>query len=220
MTKPGVFVVLEGLDGSGTTTQVELLHQWFMGEGLQYGKCVSTCEPSLGPAGCIVRLALLHRIKLDSRAMALLFAADRMDHLYKADDGLQEPGLHHLIERGVHVVSDRYLLSSLAYQSLDLPMDWILQINAQALLPDLTIFLDIDPKVSLARLRQGRSHEDLFESADTQTQVRLQYEEAISLLLSKGQPISRVNGDQPADCVHRDIIEILLPLLDNKKHYA
>lgn len=212
MGDTGIFIVLEGLDGCGTTTQAGMLKNWFSREGAMYGQCVSTFEPSQGPAGSIVRLALNHRISLDNRTIALLFAADRADHIYKENDGRQESGLFHLLNQGIHVVSDRYLLSSLAYQSLDLPMEWVFQINSQVIVPDLTVFIDIDPGVSRQRLRRGRSHEDLFEDSGTQARVKERYEEAIKLLQGQGHRISRVEGDQPAEAVHRDILKELLPL--------
>ena len=220
MADTGVFIALEGLDGSGTTTQAGLLAGWFRQEGALYGACVATCEPTAGPAGSIARMALNHRLALDSRTLALLFAADRADHVYKPDDGLQEPGIFHLLERGIHVVSDRYLLSSLAYQSLDLPMDWILQINGQALQPDITVFIDIDSQVSGRRLRAERHHQDLFEAADTQQRVQAQYEEAIALLQGQGHLIRRVDGSQAGDSVHRDILALVRPILDAKAKAA
>jgi dTMP kinase len=213
MTDTGVFIVIEGLDGSGTTTQTAMLKDWFDGEGAAYGKCLATCEPTQGPAGSITRMALNHRLALDNRTMALLFAADRTDHIFKEEDGVQEPGLFYLLNRGLHVISDRYVLSSLAYQSLDLPMEWVFQINARVITPDVTFFIDIDPRVAVRRMQSGRSHEDLFEDADTQTKVREQYEAAIKLLLSKGHHIKRIDGDRPADAVHQNIVSELLPFL-------
>ncbi|MCL2165800.1 MAG: dTMP kinase [Clostridiales bacterium] len=216
MAHSGVFIVLEGLDGSGTTTQTLRLQNWFNGEGSVYGKCFTTCEPTAGPAGSIARLALNHRLSLDSRTLALLFAADRADHVYKEDNGLREPGLYPLLQQGVHVICDRYLLSSLAYQSLDLPMEWILQINAQVLHPDITVFIDLDPGISERRLQESRLNRDLFEAASIQQRVLAQYEKAIRLLQNEGHRIIRVAGDQSEELVQRDILEGILPLLKDK----
>ena len=214
MANAGVFIVLEGLDGSGTTTQTSLLKEWFRREGAKYGACVATCEPTAGPAGVVARLALNHRMALDNRTMALLFAADRTDHVFKADDGRQEPGLVHLLQQGVHVISDRYLLSSLAYQSLDLPMEWIFRINGQVITPDVTAFLDIDPQISGRRLLEGRMRRDLFEAADIQSRVRAQYEEAMRFLQNEGHCIRRIDANQPEDSVCQDIIKEILPFLE------
>ena len=215
--KTGVFIVLEGLDGCGTTTQAALLKGWFGGDGAVFGKCAATFEPTPGPAGNVARMALNHRVNLDPKTVALLFAADRADHVFKTDDGRQEPGIAHLLTQGVHVVSDRYVLSSLAYQSLDLPLEWVFQINSQVIPPDLTVYLDVDPMVASDRLRRGRNHEDMFEDVDTQTKVRERYEEAISLLLSHGHTIRRVDANQSPDGVHRDILHAILPLLKSRR---
>ena len=213
----GVFVVLEGLDGSGTTTQAELLAQWFAGEGARFGKCVSTCEPTPGPAGSIARMVLNHRFALDSKTMALLFAADRTDHVHKTGDNLQEPGISHLLRQGVHVVCDRYLLSSLAYQSLDLPMAWVAQINGQVIAPDITIYIDVAPHISMGRLQEGRFHRDLYEVAETQSRVQVLYEQAIDFLQKEGQHICRVDGNQPEETVRRAILREVLPLLERAR---
>jgi dTMP kinase len=213
MEKKGIFIVLEGLDGCGTTTQAALLKEWFAGDGAKYGSCAVTCEPTAGPAGSLARMALNHRLRLDNYTLALLFAADRTDHVYKKSDGGQEPGLACRLAQGTHVISDRYLLSSLAYQSLDLPMDWIFQINSQVIKPDLTVYLDIDPETAQERLNRGRLHQDLYEALETQRRVRRQYEEAIGLLLKDGQQISRIDGRQAMTAVRDDIIKAVLPFL-------
>ncbi|MEL7622111.1 MAG: dTMP kinase [Clostridiales bacterium] len=214
MDKKGIFIVLEGLDGCGTTTQTALLKDWFAGPGAKYGKCAATCEPTAGPAGSLARMALNHRLHLDKHTLALLFAADRTDHVFKKNEGGQEPGLAQRLAQGVHVISDRYLLSSLAYQSLDLPMEWILQINSRVIKPDLTIYIEIDPETAQKRLSQGRLHQDLYEALETQRRVRQQYEEAMALLIKDGHRISRVNGDQPLTAVQNDIVKELLPFLE------
>lgn len=217
MADLGVFIVLEGLDGSGTTTQTELLKEWFSQDGAVYGRCVATCEPTAGPAGSMTRMALNHRLALDSRTMALLFAADRTDHIFKDADGRQEPGLYHMLHQGMHVVSDRFLLSSLAYQSLDLPMEWVYQINAQAIRPDITVFIDIDPAVSGKRLLEGRYHQDLFEASETQLRVQAQYEKAIQFLHGEGHNVRRVDGSKPIHDVRDDILALVSPILASRK---
>jgi len=211
----GVFAVLEGLDGSGTTTQTGMLKDWFKQEGIRFGTCLATCEPTPGPAGSIARLALSHRITLDPYTLALLFAADRTDHLYKMGGSRHELGIEKLLKQGVHVVSDRYMLSSLAYQSLDVSMDWILQINEAAIRPDLTIFIDIEPQISQSRIARDRLQQELFEAAGVQERVQVQYEKAIALLTGMGHCIKRIDGNRPPADVHRDVVHELLPFLEN-----
>ncbi|MGB9723405.1 MAG: dTMP kinase [Chloroflexia bacterium] len=170
---PGKFIVLEGLDGAGTTTQVRRLEERLLGRAPVW----TTREPSDGPAGRLIRRILAGEETFDPRALALLFAADRLDHLYG-------PGgvLEHL-RRGIHVLCDRYYLSSLAYQTLDAPFSWVYAINRRALRPDLTVFLEVPVAECLVRIggRQGERQE-LFERQEALEQVRARYYRAIEYL--------------------------------------
>jgi dTMP kinase len=151
----GRLIVLEGIDGSGTTTQTERL----VAHLRQHGRtAVSTREPSGGPVGRLLREVLLgqHRMpgsaSVDGRTMALLFAADRLDHLQRE----VEP----LLAEGSDVVSDRYLMSPLAYQAEEADREWVALLARGVRPPDLTILLDIP--VALAaqrRLLAGRPEE-------------------------------------------------------------
>src|SRR5690606_1380005 len=143
-------IVLEGIDGAGTTTQAERLAELLRGWGKSV---VLTREPTSGPIGRLLRTTLGggltdaegERVDLDWAAMALLFAADRLDHVRREI----EPALL----RGEVVISDRYDLSSLVYQSATCPegasaTPWLTQLNARARRPDLTLVLDIPPEVA------------------------------------------------------------------------
>jgi dTMP kinase len=151
----GRLIVLEGIDGSGTTTQTERLVEHLRRRGRT---AVSTREPSAGPVGRLLREVLLghHRISrdvsLDGRTMALLFAADRFDHLQRE----VEP----LLAAGNDVVSDRYLMSSLAYQAEEADREWVALLARGVRPPDLTILLDIPVEVAAQRrLLAGRPEE-------------------------------------------------------------
>ena len=218
MLKKGCFFVLEGLDGSGTTTQAGLLQAWFAHGGKRFGKSIATFEPTPGPAGSLARLVLNKRLSLDKYTLALLFAADRSDHVHKQGDNAQEPGISHHLAQGIHVISDRYLLSSLAYQSLSLPMDWIFQINSQAISPDLTIYIDINPEIAQTRMDTSRHHKDLFEQLETQRQIRENYAMGIAFLQGRGHQIITIDGNRPQEIVHQDIITAMLPLLETSRH--
>ncbi|MDR1193416.1 MAG: dTMP kinase [Peptococcaceae bacterium] len=213
MEKKGKFIVLEGLDGCGTTTQTGLLRDWFAGEGKAYGAAWVTREPTDGPAGTLARLALNKRLALDPYTLALLFAADRADHLYRSDAGGQEPGVLAHLRAGIHVISDRYVLSSLAYQALDAEREWIGQINSQALKPDLIVYMDIEPETAARRLDQARPYRDLYEALEKQRAVRRHYEEGILFLTARGYSVCRVNGDLPPAEVAGEIRQAILPLL-------
>jgi dTMP kinase len=156
----GLFVVLEGLDGAGTTTQTERLQRRLAAAGHTVH---TTREPTPGPIGAVLRQALTHRLVVPSagggkapswQTMALLFAADRLDHL----DAEILPAL----ARGAIVISDRYDLSSLTYQSVTAPADeaeaavrWVRELNRHALRPDLTLVLNVRAEVAEGR-RKGR----------------------------------------------------------------
>jgi dTMP kinase len=151
----GRLIVLEGIDGSGTTTQTERLVEHLRRRGRT---AVSTREPSAGPVGRLLREVLLghHRISrdvsLDGRTMAMLFAADRFDHLQRE----VEP----LLAAGNDVVSDRYLMSSLAYQAEEADREWVALLARGVRPPDLTILLDIPIEVAARRrLLAGRPEE-------------------------------------------------------------
>jgi dTMP kinase len=177
----GIFVVLEGIDGSGTTSQGVRLTEAIRDLG---EKIVFTNQPSVGPAGSLIRLALARRLvgpsdyhdehvgrrlsaSLDPLTLALLFAADRMDHIATQI----EPALN----SGRHVVCDRYVLSSLAYQGLSVEPEWIMEINRFAPKPDLTILLDVPVDRARMRMSDTRWVKDLFEEDHQLQQVRAQY---------------------------------------------
>jgi thymidylate kinase len=151
----GRLIVLEGIDGSGTTTQTERLVAHLRQQGRT---AVSTREPSGGPIGRLLREVLLgqHRMpgkaSVDGRTMALLFAADRLDHLQRE----VEP----ILAEGSDVVSDRYLMSSLAYQAEEADREWVALLARGVRPPDLTILLDIPVAVAAQRrLLAGRPEE-------------------------------------------------------------
>jgi dTMP kinase len=190
----GRFIVLEGLDGSGTTTQAERIAAALRSQG---HRVLMTREPSDGPIGGQIRLALSGRLglplgrgPLTEDTLALLFAADRLDHLASVVD----PALG----RGELVVCDRYLLSSLAYQGSALPMEWVEQLNARARAPDLTLFLEIDVATA-ARRRAARGGEpELFEADERQARIARRYLEAIRRR-PRRERIVRIDGTQSVE---------------------
>jgi dTMP kinase len=140
-------------------------------------RVTTTAEPSRGPVGSLLRLALTQRLvgaegrPFDRAALALLFAADRLDHV--ASEVLPR------LAEGTWVVSDRYVLSSLAYQTLDLPATFVAQINGRAPAPDLTVFLEVPPDTALRRRRAERPDAELFEKLPLQRRVAANYRRAI-----------------------------------------
>ncbi len=176
----GRFLALEGIDGSGKSTQLQLLLERLRARGVE---CCGTREPSDGPVGAMIRQILTGRVTADNRVIAGLFAADRLDHLVNRRDGILEQ-----VRSGVTVVTDRYYFSSYAYHSVDVDMDWVIDSNrlsAELLRPDATIFLDVPVRRALERIGQNRSHTELFEKEDRLTATREKYLEAFERLRDK-----------------------------------
>jgi dTMP kinase len=204
----GRFLVLEGLDGAGTTTQSRLLGERLRAAGR---KAHVTAEPSGGPVGSLLRQVLQKRINggagdgFDPHALALLFAADRLDHL--SAEVLPR------LAAGEDVVSDRYTLSSLAYQSITTgDAAWVEEINGRARAPDLTIFLRVRPGLALGRRRGAGTTPELYEVDSFQRQVALSYERAVSSLQAGGQRIEVLDGEQPVEVVAEAVDRLVAKL--------
>jgi len=176
------FIVLEGIDGSGTTTQAVRLRDALNERGRP---AILTSEPSSGLIGSVIRQALCGRLRIgtdggdedrDEALMALLFAADRLDHLLNEI----EPAL----KQGRHVVSDRYYLSSLAYQSVRCDLRWVRELNSRCRRPDVTFLLDADPDVCLERIGNARHGLDRYETIERLRLIRANYLTIADLLRS------------------------------------
>ncbi len=195
----GLLIALEGVDGSGKTTQARRLVRWLSDRGLD---ARYTCEPTPGGLGRILR-AMAYRKDADARVEALLFAADRLVHFRR----VIEP----LLERGVVVVSDRYLHSSLAYQSVTTgDWRWVEEINRFARKPDLGLFLDVDPEVGLRRLRRRRKTK--FEDVGFLRRVRERYLEYV-----KRGELVRVSAEKDPDEVFSEVAEIVEKALRKRR---
>ncbi len=205
MNEGGRFIVFEGIDGAGTTTQAALLSRWLRGEG---HRVLETAEPSTGPIGTTLRQALGRRLvgvdgdRLDAKAIALLFAADRSDHLR----GEIEPAL----AAGTWVVCDRYVHSSLAYQGVECDPAWVAQLNAPMRSPDLVIHLRVSAEVA-AKRRAGRGGRDeIYEVDAFQRQVVQRYEEAPTL--RPQDPVVVIDGAATAREVQRAVRAVIRSL--------
>lgn len=194
----GRFVVIEGLDGAGTTTQTARLvqHLTDRDEGV-----VATREPTARPIGQLIRKILRDEPDTPSRAaLPWLFAADRCDHLAS----VIEPALG----AGHWVVSDRYYPSSLAYQSIEQPLERVLALNEGFRVPDLTVFLSVPVLTCLDRIG-GRAQREIFETRDRLELVEARYHAVMALLRARGEPIVYLDGTAPADEVTQQIIALV-----------
>ena len=203
----GHFIVIEGIDGAGTTTQSQRLAAYFQGRGLPV--CV-THEPTTGPVGALLRQALTHRFVVPGphgvrppswKTMALLFAADRLDHL----DSEILPNLFD----GVTVLCDRYDLSSLAYQSAtankpDEAVAWLRSLNAQARRPDLTLVVDVPADIAAQRRRRRAQAQELYELDELQVRLADAYLHAERLV--PGDRLVHIDGSAPAEEVTAAIV--------------
>lgn len=208
----GKLIVFEGLDGCGSTTQAELLKRWLedRNQPVYYTK-----EPTEGPFGFMIRLFLAKRVgvmrgadrfeRLDDQALALAFAADRMDHIHNE--------IGPKMQAGITVVADRYYLSSLAYQAISVEYDWLKAINAKCTRPDVTIFLDVPPLVCKKRMERQRWHVELYEEIPMLERVQQNYYSAIKDLVQRGERIEIVNGNRPIADVQKEVISLLKSVL-------
>jgi dTMP kinase len=163
-----------------------------------------THEPSTGPIGGLIRSTLEGRVAFDASSLALLFAADRVDHLFNTVHGVAS-----LLENGRSVVTDRYVLSSLAYQtSQGLPMEWVAQINGRAITPDVTVFLDTGVEECLARIGRRSSREELFNQREELQAIDAVYRQVLSREEFTGKLVT-VDGRQDVEAVAKQVREEL-----------
>jgi dTMP kinase len=189
------FLVLEGLDGAGTTTQLRRL-------AARLGDALVTNEPTDGLIGRIARRSLRGDPEAPPMAaLPWLFAADRADHLFRQ----VEPAL----VAGQTVICDRYVPSSLAYQSLTLPLEQVWSLNAHFRIPDLVIWVDVPVDVALARVVGRGGPVEIYDTRERLAAVNAAYERVFGFLGERGWPIARVDGTPSADEVEAYIGSLL-----------
>lgn len=210
----GAFVVIEGIDGAGTTTQAERYAAHLRARGRA---AHVTREPSTGPIGALIRSVLTHAVELPeakrAETMALLFAADRIHHV--------EHEIVPALEAGSVVLSDRYDLSSLTYQSVTSAggtieeraamLAWIRKLNRHARRPDVTVVLDVQPSVAAERRRARGTGRELYDDADLQAELAAAYRRAEDLI--PGDRLVHIDGDAAPEAVTAAIAAAVDPLL-------
>ena len=199
MKKKGLFICIEGLDGSGKTTHAHRIVRNLQKKGFD---AIYTTEPSRGELGKFIRASVLQGKKRVPRVVeALLFAVDRVEHLEK----MVKPAL----EEGKIVISDRCVYSSLAYQgAAGLDLEWIEEINRMALPPDLAVYIDVPPEVVVERIRRKKS---VMERLETQRKVREVYMKYV-----KNGKLVPVDGNKRKGEVAQNILMVILDFLQNR----
>ena len=203
----GNFIAFEGIDGSGKSTQVKMLTEKMKEEGIY---CYTTMEPTDSPIGSLIHQIMTGRIKADNKVIAALFAADRLDHLLNDINGIVSK-----INEGITVISDRYYLSSYAYHSVDMPMDWVIKANEQSsviLKPTVNIFIDVNPDTAIERIAKNRFHQELFEKKSRLVKVREKYLEAF-VKLKESERVIIVDGNRSKQEIADDIWDKIKPYL-------
>jgi dTMP kinase len=201
MADPGVFIVFEGIDGSGKSTHIKLLAKELRGRGLQV---LETSEPSRDSIGTFIReYAERNGDRFTLETETLLFAADRYEHVKQV--------ITPALQRGMVVISDRYFYSSIAYQgATGIDLDWIREMNRFAPRPDLGVLLDIHPENSLQRVNDRAK--TVFEVSDYLRKVR----EIYMGMVEKGELV-RVDADRPRDEVRADIQGLVDGFLESRE---
>ena len=186
----GFFLSLEGPDGCGKSTQAKLLARWLRARGRTV---VITDEPTNSAIGKVIKRVLRGELKVPVAVEALLFAADRMQHVAN----LIEPA----VRAGKVVLNERYIYSSLAYQSARGASEaWIKSINKYAPKPDLTILIDVPAAAALGRIKPSRKLDEFERDLRLQKRVRRNY-----LRIARREGLKIVNGTRSCDEVQAEI---------------
>jgi dTMP kinase len=201
-----LFIAFEGIDGSGKSTQVKLLTEKLIAAGHQV---YSTFEPTDSPIGSLIRNIFKGRMAADHQTIAALNVADRLDHLHNAINGLLKKK-----EEGFTIITDRYYFSSYAYHGVHVDIDWVIAANALSaaiMKPDINIFIDVAPEVSMKRLNSTRGTIELYETLENLQQVRNKFLEAFDKLKDV-EKIVTIDGNQTVQAIAKDVwqaIEVL-----------
>lgn len=201
----GKFIVFEGIDGAGKSTQISLLEEKLKKEGR---KVFVTAEPTQSVTGGALRDALAGNFKRSAAELAAMFLADRVFHNINEKCGIKQA-----LENGFDVISDRYYYSSFAYQGLESDIDWVINMNLncpEILKPDICIFLDLDAEKSKERIDSARATTEIFENSEMLTKIRRSFFDVFKRL--KGENICIIDASKSIDKVAEEIYSALKKL--------
>ena len=197
------FAVLEGGDGSGTTTQLSLLTERL--KNTEKPVFFPTFEPTDGQIGALIRSALRKELLLKPETLAMLFACDRNEHLY-GDEGIIAR-----VNRGELVVSDRYVWSSLVYQGIECGDELPLALNSSFGVPQVTIFLDVEPEIALTRVNKRKTIE-IYEYKEFQEKVRDRYRAVLEFYRGMGADVVTIDASKSIEEVAEQVWSIISSL--------
>ena len=199
--KRGKFIVFEGLDGSGKTTQIKRIVKHLQKRGV---RCLATKEPTDGPIGNIARLALHGTDPLSTDALALVFAADRAEHIAKQ--------INPALTAGLHVLCDRFVYSNMAFQGTAIPLNILAAYNERSLTaPDMTIFIDVDPE-ECTRRQSRRKIKEIYDGLKLAQEIRSLYFKAFEQHRER-MPVTVVDGNAGEDEVFARLLAVVTELL-------
>ncbi len=204
------FIVFEGIDGAGKTTQIKLLRDALASRGIE---CHITAEPTEMPSGKKIREALSGKVHVTVGEMADMFAADRVIH-----NKDKEQGIDVILESGRTVISDRYYYSSLAYQGAELGFERVAKLNLEnpdIRRPDICIFLDLSPEKSLERIgKRADTPTEIYENYEYLEKTRRMFFDVFERLEKKGERIEVIDASGTAEEIADKILSKILPLFD------
>ena len=204
------FIVFEGIDGAGKTTQIKLLRDALETRGIG---CYITAEPTDMPSGKRIREALSGRMPVTTAQMADMFAADRVIH-----NRDREQGIDVMLEGGKTVISDRYYYSSLAYQGAELGYEHVAALNLDnpdIRMPDMCIFLDLSPEKSLERIgKRADTPTEIYENYDYLEKTRRMFFNVFERLEKRGERIEIIDASGSAEEIASAILAKVLPIFN------
>ncbi len=206
------FIVLEGIDGSGTTTQARRLSETFTEAGFTV---FSEHEPTDQEIGREVRAVLQGKRSISRGGLAYLFAADRYEHLFHPEMGIIAKLQN--TPKSV-VICDRYFFSSLAYQSMDLPFEQVMRLNQDFPLPEYLFWLNLDEERAMNRITSRDRIQEIFEERDQQQFFRSQFSKIFEIYRQKSEmKIAEIPASLEENRVYELILESLNPMIDGQR---
>lgn len=201
--KKGKFIVFEGVDGSGKSTQLTKLINRLT---LQAQAVFETCEPTPYPIGSFIRDTLQRKITVAPETLGALFVADRLEHILHPELGM----LTQLI-KGAHVVCSRYYFSNYAFQSEYVPIDWLVQANSlckRLLQADITFYINTEPSLCAKRINESRSSTELYETEDKIMKAHNAFIDAFKHYGSD-ENVCIVDGNRDIETIHSEIWDVV-----------